>query len=188
MSVDSKILANNKFELVTVKEDEIVEFVRNVQGTEHVLFLWTDNSKKNQFVSELFNKESSKGNKGFVSLQPYPDKEVENTVYEQFYNKHGKEFIPKAVDKVTIAVAANKTDSATRYAFEDDTWLMDRGQDKEVIETEEKLGPTVDEKLSLFCFNNVSKLNESKLNRMIPAHGYVITDKPLRLYKFKNLK
>ncbi len=183
----SKILNENKFELVTDKKEEIVEFVHKVNGSEHLLFLWKNHESKDEFVSEFFNKEFSGNSKGYVSVKPYPDESVENIVYEHFHDQHGKEFIPKAVDKVTMTVEANKTGSATRFAFEDDTWLMERGQTEEVIGTEEKLGPIVDENLSLFCFNNVEKLDESKLNRMIPAHGYVILDEPLSLYKFRNL-
>jgi len=182
----SKILNENQFELVTDNIEEIIEFVRKVQGSEHLLFLWKDQESKDKFVSEFFNKEFSGNSKGFVSVKPLQDESVENTVYEKFYNQHGKEFIPKAVDKVTMTVGANKTGSSTRFAFEDDTWLMERGQTEEVIGIEEQLGPKVDENLSLFCFNNVAKLDESKLKRMIPAHGYVILDEPLSLYKAKD--
>jgi len=183
----SKILVENKFELVTDKKEEITEFVRKVNGSEHLLFLWKNQESKDEFISEFFNKEFSGNSKGYFSVKPYQDESVENTVYEHFNDQHGKEFIPKAVDKATMTVGANKTDSTTRYAFEDDTWLMERGQTKQVVEGEEKIGPKVDEKLSLFCFNNVAKLDEAKLNLMIPAHGYVILDEPLSLYKFRNL-
>ncbi len=183
----SKILDENKFELITDKKEEIVEFVHKVNGSEHLLFLWKNQESKDEFISEFFNKEFSGNSKGFVSVKPYQDESVENIVYEHFHDLHGKEFIPKAVDKVTMTVEANKTDSATRFAFEDDTWLMERGQTNQVVEAEEKIGPKVDEKLSLFCFNNLAKLDEAKLNRMIPAHGYVILDEPLSLYKFRNL-
>ena len=182
----SKILNENQFELVTDKIEEIIEFVRKVKGSEHLLFLWKDQESKDKFISEFFNKEFSGNSKGLVSVKPFQDELVENTVYEKFYNQHGKKFIPKAVDKVTMTVEANKTGSATRYAFEDDTWLMERGQTEEVLGVEEQLGPKVDENLSLFCFNNVAKLDESKLNRIIPAHGYVILDDPLSLYKSKS--
>ncbi len=182
----SKILNENQFKLVTDKIEEIIEFVRKVKGSEHLLFLWKNQESKDKFVSEFFNKEYAGNSKGYVSVIPFQDESVENTVYEKFYDQHGKEFIPKAVEKVTMTVGANKTDSATRFAFEDDTWLMERGQTEEVIGTEEKLGPKVDENLSLFCFNNVAKLDEAKLNRMIPAHGYVILDEPLSLYKAKD--
>ena len=63
---------------------------------------------------------------------------------------------------------------------------MERGQAEEVIGTEELIGPKVDGNLSLFCFNNVTRLDETKLNRMIPAHGYVILDDPLTLWKAKD--
>ena len=184
--VISKILEKNQFELVSNNKEEIAEFVREVQGTEHVLFLWNDQNSKDKFVSEFFNKEVAGSSKGYVSVKPYNDKTVENIVYEQFYNQNGKEFIPRAVDKVTKTVESNKTGYATRYAFEDDTWLMERGQTEEVIGTEEQIGPKVDGNLSLFCFNNVNRLDETKLTRMIPAHGYVILDDPLSLWKAKD--
>ena len=183
----SKILNESQFELVTDKTEEIIEFVHKVSGSEHLLVLWKDQESKDKFVSEFFNKKYSGNSKGYFSVKPFQDESVENTVYEKYYNQHGKEFISKAVDKVVMTMGSNKTGFATRYAFEDDTWLMERGQTEEVIGTEEQLGTKVDENLSLFCFNNVAKLDESKLSRMIPAHGYVILDEPRSLYKFRNL-
>ena len=104
----SEILNENKFELVTDKKEEIIEFVHKVNGSEHLLFLWKNHESKDEFISEFFNKEFSGNSKGFVSVKPFQDESVENTVYEKFYNQHGKKFIPKAVDKVTMTVEANK--------------------------------------------------------------------------------
>lgn len=183
----SKILEENSFELVYDKMSEIVDFVRNVKGSEHLLVLWNTQETKDRFVSEFFNTAYSGFSKGYFSLNPYDDDSVENTTYEKYFEQHGKKFIPQAVDKVVSKVGSNQTGSSTRYAFEDDTWLMERGQTEEVISTEEQLGKKVDEHLSLFCFDNVTRLDESKLKRMIPAHGHVLLAEPLSLYKFRNL-
>lgn len=183
----SRILNEYHFEMIADKMEEIIDFVQKVKGSEHLLVLWKDQESKDKLVSEFFNKDYSGPSKGYFSVKPFEDESVENTVYEKYYDQHEKQFIPKAVDKVVATVGANKTGSSTRYAFEDDTWLMERGQTEEVIQTEEQLGHKVDENLSLFCFDNVTRLDETKLKRIIPAHGYVILAEPLSLYKFKNL-
>ena len=183
----SNILAGNHFELISDKMEEIVDFIRNVKGSEHLLVLWNDQESKDRLVSEFFNKIYGGDSKGYFSVNPYEDDSVENTIYEKYFEQHGKKFIPKAVDKVVSTVSDNKTGSSTRYAFEDDTWLMERGQTEEVISIEEQLGKKVDENLSLFCFNNLTRLDEAKLKRMISAHGYVILAESNSLYKFRNL-
>ena len=183
----SKILEENHFELVSEKIEEIVDFVRAVKGSEHLLVLWDNQKSKDQVVSEFFNKAYSGDSKGYFSVKPYQDDSVENTIYEKYFEQHGKQFIPQAVDKVVATVGANKTGSSTRYAFEDDTWLMEKGQTEEVISTEEHLGKKVDKNLSLFCFDNIARLDESKLKRMIPAHGYVVLAESPSLFKSRNL-
>ena len=183
----SKILEENNFELVSDKMSEIVDFVRNVSGSEHLLVLWNDPQTKDKLVSEFFNKAHSGNSKGYFSVNPYDDNSVDNTIYEKYFEQHGTQFLPQAVDKVVATVGANNSDSSTRYAFEDDTWLIERGQTEQLIRTEEQLGKKIDENLSLFCFDNISRLDEAKLKRMIPAHGYVLLTNPLSLYKFRNL-
>lgn len=183
----SRILEENQFELISEKMEEIVEFVRHVKGSEHLLVLWKEQRSKDRIVSEFFSKEYSGDSKGYFSLFPYFDDSVENTIYEKYLEQHGKKFLPKAVDKVVSTVGKNTTNSSTHYAFEDDTWLIERGQTEELISTEEQLGKKVDERLSLFCFDNLERLDEAKLKRMIPAHGYVILAESQSLYKFKSL-
>lgn len=183
----SKMLEENHFELISDKMEEMVDFVRNVKGSEHILVLWNDQESKDRLVSEFFNKAYSGDSKGYFSVKPYEDDSIENTIYEKYLEQHGKKFLPKAVNKVVSTVSDNKTGSSTRYAFEDDTWLMERGQTEELINTEEQLGKKVAENLSLFCFNNLTRLDETKLKRMIPAHGYVILAESHSLYKFRNL-
>ncbi len=183
----SKILAENHFDLVSEKIEEIVDFVRNIKGSEHLLVLWDEEDSKDWVISEFFHPFYSSDSKGLFSVNPYDDDSVENTIYEKYLEQHGKKFLPQAVDKVVAKVGANKTGSSTRYAFEDDTWLMERGQTEQVISTEEQLGKKVDTNLSLFCFDKIRRLDEEKLKRMIPAHGFVILSDIPALYRFRNI-
>lgn len=185
--IASKILKESDFDLVTNKMEEIVEFVRNVKGSEHLLVLWQNQESKDRIISEFFNKTYSGNSKGYFSITPYKDKSVENTIYEKYFEQHREKFLPQAVDKVVAKVGTNKTEFSTRYAFEDDTWLMERGQTEALISTEEQLGKTLDEHLSLFCSDYLTRLDEAKLKRMIPAHGYVILAESPALYKFRDL-
>ena len=100
-------------------------------------------------------------------------------------NRVGKE----TSDKVSRAVSMNQGEKSTRTAFEDDTWLMDRGLEDRIMNTEEKLGRRVDPKLSLFCMDQRSNLGDATLVKLITTHGYVLLDEPtFRLYKWGGIQ
>ena len=84
-------------------------------------------------------------------------------------------------------MSVKDSEKSTRYAFEDDTWLMRKGLKKEVLETEEALGKEVDKNLSLFCMNHRHNIDddEETIEKLIKAHGYVLIDVPLALYKWR---
>jgi hypothetical protein len=66
---------------------------------------------------------------------------------------------------------------------------MKRGLKKQVLDTEEALGKEVHRNLSLFCMDQRPNLddddNDETIEKLIKAHGYVIIDEPLTLYKWK---
>jgi hypothetical protein len=99
---------------------------------------------------------------------------------------HKSAFLDKAVEQVSKEVSSNNGSKSTRYAFEDDTWLMKRGLKKQVLDTEMVLGKEVDRKLSLLCMDHRPDLDEETIEKLVMAHGYIITDQPLGLYRWKD--
>jgi len=183
----SAILEQNGFAKISEKMEEIVKFVQNMEGGEHVIFLWESEESKNRMISEFFEQQYRGESSGLFSIEPTEIKQIKNILYPDFYNTHKSVFLEKAVEKVTRAMSVNNSDKSTRYAFEDDTWLMRKGLKKEVLDTEEALGKEVDKNLSLFCMDHRHNLNddEKTIEKLIKAHGYVIIDEPLALYKWR---
>jgi len=183
------ILEKNGFEKISDKIGEIVNFVQSMEGGEHMVFLWENEESKNRMISEFFNQKYRGESNGLFSLEPTEMKAIKNILYKNFYNTHKSLFLEKAVEKVVRAMSVNNSDKSTRYSFEDDTWLMKRGLKKEVLDTEKALGKEVDKNLSLFCMDHRHNLNddEDTIATLIKAHGYVLTDEPIALYKWKGI-
>jgi hypothetical protein len=171
-------LEQNKFEKVSEGMDCIVQYVRKLSGSEHILFLWEREENRDMIVRELFSKGYKGESNALFSVVPRDMSSVKNVTYTDFYHTHKEEFLDKAVDKVSRAVSMNQSGKSTRTAFEDDTWLMARGLEDKVLRTEEMLGRQVDQKLSLFCMDQRRNLADSTLVKLITTHGYVLLDEP----------
>ena len=51
------ILEQNGFEKISDNIEEILKFVQNMKGGEHVIFLWENEESKNRMISEFFNQQ-----------------------------------------------------------------------------------------------------------------------------------
>ena len=183
----SAIIEQNGFGKISDNIEAIVKFVQSMKGGEHVIFLWNNEENKKRMISEFFKQQVRGESSGLFSVEPTEIQAIKNILYQNFYNTHKSVFLDKAVEKVTRAVSANNSNKSTRYAFEDDTWLMKRGLKKEVLDTEKALGKEVDKNLSLFCMDHRHDLDDDEtVEKLIKAHGYIIIDEPLALYKWKN--
>lgn len=182
-------LVQNNYEKVSEGKDCIVQYLRKLKGSEHILFLWEIEANRDMIVQELFSAEHKGGSTALFSVVSRNLPLVKNVTYADFYRTHKDEFLEKAVDKVSRAVAMNPGQKSTRSAFEDDTWLMARGLKDKVLSTEEMLGRQVDRKLSLFCMDQRKNLDDSTLVKLITTHGYVLVDEPsFALYRWRGIQ
>ena len=184
----SAMIEQNGFGKISDNIEAIVKFVQSMKGGEHVIFLWNNEENKKQMISEFFKQQVRGESSGLFSVEPTEIQTIKNILYQNFYNTHKSVFLDKAVEKVKRAISANNSNKSTRYAFEDDTWLMKRGLKKEVLDTEKALGKEVDKNLSLFCMDHRHDLDndDETVEKLIKAHGYIIIDEPLALYKWKD--
>lgn len=182
----SSILETNGFDKIVEDREQIVKFVQGMNGSEHVIFLWESEENKDQMISEFFGQQFRGNSNGLFSIEPTQILDVENILYENFHNMHKSAFLDKAVEKVSKGVSSNVGSNSTKYAFEDDTWLMKRGLKEQVLDTEMMLGREVDRKLSLLCMDHRHDLDNETVEKLVRAHGYVIIDQPLGLYKWKD--
>jgi hypothetical protein len=182
------MIEQNGFGKISDNIEAIVKFVQSMKGGEHVIFLWNNEENKKRMISEFFKQQVRGESSGLFSVEPTEIQAIKNILYQNFYNTHKSVFLDKAVEKVTRAISANNSNKSTRYAFEDDTWLMKRGLKKEVLDTEKALGKEVDKNLSLFCMDHRHDLDDDDetVEKLIKAHGYIIIDEPLALYKWKD--
>lgn len=103
-------------------------------------------------ISEFFSQPVKGGRSdGLFSIEPIQIHDVENTLYENFYNTHKSAFLDKAVKLVSKRVSTNDGINSMKYAFEDDVWLIKRGFKKQLLDTETAVGREVDRKLSFLC-------------------------------------
>jgi hypothetical protein len=182
-------LGQNNYEKVSEGAECIVQYVRKLKGSEHILFLWEREENRDMIVRELFNAQYKGESNALFSVAPRDILLVKNVTYGDFYHTHREEFLEKAVDKVSRAVSMNQGEKSTRTAFEDDTWLMAHGLEDKVLGTEEMLGRQVDSKLSLFCMDQRKNLADATLVKLITTHGYVLVDEPgFALYKWGGIQ
>jgi hypothetical protein len=140
--------------------------IASVQG-----LLWENEESKNQMISEFFSQQFRSNSSGLFSIESTQIQNIENTLYENFYNMHKSAFLEKAVEQVSQRVSTNTGNSSTKYAFEDDTWLMKRGLKKQVLDTELELGKEVDKKLSLLCMDHIPDLDVETAEKLVKAQG-----------------
>ena len=185
----AQTLGQNNYGLASEGRDCVVQYVWKLRGSEHILFLWESEEKRDMVVQELFSSEHKGESNALFSVVPRNLALVKNMTYGDFYHTHKDEFLERAVDKVSRAVSLNQGDKSTRTAFEDDTWLMARGLEDKVLSIEEMLGRQVDPKLSLFCMDQRRNLSEATLVKLITMHGYILLDEPaFRLYKWGGIQ
>jgi hypothetical protein len=185
----AQTLQRNGYKVVSEGKDSIVQYVWKLKGSEHILFLWEHEENRDVIVEELFSSEHKGESNALFSVVPRNMPLVKNMTYGDFFSTHKNEFLEKAVDKVSRAVSMNQSEKSTRSAFEDDTWLMARGLEDKVLNTEEMLGRQVDPKLSLFCMDQRRNLRDATLVKLITSHGYVLLDEPsFMLYKWGGIQ
>jgi hypothetical protein len=174
--------------LKNLREVEAFQFVRKMQSHEHILFLYDNKNSNDKILSEFFSI-SGKDNvsKGLLSLTPADNLNQisSNMLYDNLVlrvqNKH--EALKKLSDWMFNLHSSNKSDFATRIAFEDGTWWLRKGLDDDYVGFEESLGKHIRNNLSILCCYDISHFNELYIGTTIASHIYVILDEPMIIYK-----
>ena len=72
----SAILEQNGFAKISEKMEEIVKFVQNMEGGEHVIFLWESEENKNRMISKFFDQQYRGESTGLFSIEPTEIKKI----------------------------------------------------------------------------------------------------------------
>lgn len=174
--------------LKNIHEVEVFEYVRKMLSHEHILFLYEDKNSNDKILSEFFFI-NGKDNvpKGLLSITPANNlnQGCNNMLYDKLVqklqNKH--EALKKLSDWMFNLHSSNKSDFATRIAFEDGTWWLRNGLADDYVRFEGSLGKHLQNNLSILCGYDVSNLNELYIEAIIASHIYVILDGPMIIYK-----
>ncbi|MGB7955625.1 MAG: hypothetical protein WCF23_16745 [Candidatus Nitrosopolaris sp.] len=174
--------------LKSIRESEVFEFVRKILPHQHILFLY-ENKKSNDKILADFLSISGDYSvpKGLLSVIPADNLNLisSNMLYDKLVlrvqNKH--EALKKLSDWMFNLHSSNKSDFATRIAFEDGTWWLRNGFADAYVRFEKSLGKHIQNNLSILCGYDISTFNELYIEAIIESHIYVILDEPLIIYK-----
>ena len=115
--------------LKNIREVEVFEFVHKILSHEHILFLYENKNFNNKMLSEFFFiKDNYNVPKGLLSDTPANDLNqissnlLHDELVARVQNKH--EVLKKLSDWMFNLHSSNKSDFATRIAFEDGTWWL----------------------------------------------------------------
>lgn len=179
-----------------IRENEVMSFVRNMSGHEHVAFLYSKKTIKDNVLSQFFyqlavpdNNNNSSSRKALISLDnddtgPIRFSDVQKMYYDDFLKIEGKsEVMDRMFDWIGEIHKLNPSGRETRIAGEDASWFLRNGFEQEFIDAERKIGRQVKDKMAILCSYDVDGIAlENQLKSVIEAHKYVITDQPLAVY------
>jgi hypothetical protein len=184
--------------LKNTAEREILKFASQIPAHEHILFLYRNESSKDELLSAFFNPAKTANIPTcLLSVKPRDGNLVSNNIlydelFEEFSSGADKEELSKKLyDWILNLCLSNKsrkrnTTTPTRIAEEDATCWIKKGFAKELIRLEQTAGKHLDDNLIVLCGFNISKLADEDINAMmetiISCHGYVIIDEPFRVY------
>lgn len=174
--------------LERIREVEVFEFVSKILSHEHILFLYENKKSNDNILSEFFIiSGNDNAPKGLLSVIPADNLNLisSNVLYDELglrvQNKH--EALEKLSDWMVNLHSSNKSDFATRIAFEDGTWWLRNGLADDYIRFEESLGKHIQNNLSILCGYDISSFNELYIEAIIASHIYVILGEPMIIYK-----
>ena len=167
--------------LKNIREAEVFEFVRKILPHEHVLFLYENKKSNDKMLSEFFFiRENDNVPKGLLSVTPANvlNRISSNLLYDKLVprvqNKH--EALKKLSDWMFNLHSSNKSDFATRIAFEDGTWWLRNDFADAYVRFEKSLGKHIQNNLSILCGYDISTFNKLYIEAIIASHIYVILD------------
>jgi hypothetical protein len=171
-----------------------MRFVSEVPAHEHILFLYRNESSKDELLSAFFDPAKTvNAPTCLLSAKPRDGLVSNNILYEELFEEFSAgadraELSIKLYDWLSKLCLSNRPrkKTTTRIAEEDATCWLKKGLSNELIMLEQKTSKYIDSNLTILCGFNISKLTDEEINTMmetiISSHGYVIIDEPLRIY------
>lgn len=165
-----------------ISKKDVIRFIENLQGEEHILYFWSGQKSRDEILSEYFT--SSDGSKLLIGNNPSNLVDVKNITFDELL-KDKSQITTKFRELVTKAIASNKSGSGTRCAGNDCSLWFKHDTYKELLAVENMINEFQENhSLSFMCAYKKNKtLPNEKLREITDFHNYVILENPLRIYK-----
>jgi hypothetical protein len=177
--------------IAQIRKAEVLDFIRNREGHEHIVFLYGSEKAKNIVLSEFFDPSASPyALKALISLNGHHATTKFCGVQSIAYSEFLKVEKAKAMDEMFRWLGkihkSNLSGRETRVAGEDASWFLRNGFESELLDAEQVMGKQVKDRMSVLCSYSLYGIEKkSQIEKIIQCHEYVIIDEPFAVYREK---
>jgi hypothetical protein len=182
--------------LKKVNDSEVLKFITNIPPNEHILFLYANASSIDHLLSAFFYPgKTVLDQTDLLSVKPSAfhlakKSKFYDELFEELSLAASKAELEERLhdwrSKPCLFVKSRKKNIPARIALRNATFWLEKGYSSELIILEQSIGKHTVENLTVLCGYNISRLHDedinTKLERIISFHGYVIIDEPLKVY------
>ena len=169
--------------LDSIQKKELFNYLRNMTGHEHIIFLWSKPQLRDDILKKFFTQ--SIAPQGLMSIREENSNDIETVTYGKIFadkkraTENGFKTICQIHKKNTQLI------HPTRLAGIDCTQWFNQGLTEEFICLEEKIDKFSEKnKISCICGYDINKIpDKTTLKKVIKSHGYVMLDNPHMLFK-----
>ena len=165
-----------------IQKRNILSFIRNLSGNEHILYLWSSKKLKNDIMKEFFSPTETQ--KGYISSEKSNLNNVENITYSQLLSNK-KNATQTELQLVITTHEKNQVGFPTRVAGDDCTQWFKADLTSEFLILEKSLDEYFEKNsVSCICGYNGNEIQDKKLlKELLDRHRYVLLDDPYVLFK-----
>jgi hypothetical protein len=177
-----------------MREVEVMRFVGNLAGHEHVGFIYNRKATKDAVLSQFFDHLAAPRTQALISLSSCGaegksaagkfEKVQSIITYDEFLKvKEKSEAMDVMFKWIWDIHKSNQSGRETRIAGEDASWFLRNGFENEFLDAERMMGRRLHDKMSVLCSYDAEGITlASQLKRVIESHRYVIIEQPMAVY------
>lgn len=179
---------SNKKILNEIGKNQVINFVQNLKGHEHVILLLKDKNFRNVIALKFFQSTlDDQAPKIIISTKPRTIPKVNNFLSESFLPKLKTNFVKFWLDWLNKINSSNNSNLAGKIFVEECNYWMEKGFVNENLLFEKEIGIQLQYNLSLICGYDTTQITDQKyLGQITQCHEYVILDTPYEVYKKGN--
>lgn len=180
--IDFDINGNIEEILDEIQKRDLINYLKNLSGHEHVLFLWNSKDFRDEIIKNYFIQ--SNVPQGLISSEKMRLQSVETTTYSNILaNKETA--IQQELQMIVQIHQKNKTVLPTRLAGTDCTQWFKHGLSQQFLSLENQIDRYFEKnRISCICGYNINEIPDNKiLKKLLDYHDYIMLDNPHSLFK-----